>query len=185
MKRIALALAVTLLITSYAFGQTQCPGTDPDFCWNQYSTCYGDNEGKNCSWQTCQAYCDNEYDECMYGMKGYDWWENPVISRSVDTSVNSGDLVGCVAGCTAWGCLCMSNWVAYRRYDTHWQHIHYRNRVCPGNYSYAEVLQVVDHQNDICYQQDDSCSPLWEEDEECMSQSPCQFTEDGTEIAIP
>jgi hypothetical protein len=186
MKRIALAVVatLTLLNSSTAFGQVQCPGVDPEFCWNQYSTCYSDNEGKNCSWQTCQAYCDNEYDECMYGMKGYDWWENPVVSRSVDTSVNDGDDIGCVEGCTAWACLCMYNWVAYRRYDTHWQHIHYRNRTCPNNYSYAEVLQVVDHPSDTCYQQDDSCT-VWEEDQECMSQSPCMFTEDGTAITIP
>lgn len=188
MKRIALAVAAifALLSASNASGQLQqCPGTDPDFCWNQYSNCYADNEGKNCSWQTCQAYCDNEYDECMYGFKGYDWWENPVISRSVDTSRNEGDDIGCIKGCTAWGCTCMYNWVAYRRYHTHWQHIHKQYRNCPDGYSYVDTLQVIDHPDDICYQQDDTCSPLWEEDEECMSQSPCQFTEDGSSIAIP
>lgn len=186
MKRIALAVAATLLISSYAFGQVQqCPGTDPDFCWNQYSTCYSDNEGKNCSWQTCQAYCDNEYDECMYGMKGYTWWENPVLSRTVDTSVNDGDDIGCVSGCTAWACMCMANWVAYRRYHTDWQRVQKQNRTCPGGYSYVDVLQVINQYDDLCYQHDEDCSPLWEEDRECMSQSPCVFNEDGTQIVIP
>jgi hypothetical protein len=47
------------------------------------------------------------------------------------------------------------------------------------------VLQVVDHEDDLCYQDDDTCSPLWDEDEDCMSQSPCRFNEDGTAITIP
>lgn len=185
MKRIVFALAAALLISSAAFGQTPCPTEDPNFCATQYSTCYYDNEGKNCSWPNCDEYCDNEYDDCEFGAKGADWWENPVISRSVDTSVNSGDNIGCVLGCTAWGCFCVYNWIPYRRYDTHWQHIHYRARTCPNNYSYNEVLQVVDHANDICYQDDDTCSPLYEDDQDCMSQSPCRFNEDGTEITIP
>jgi len=185
MKRIVFALAAALLISSTAFGQTPCPTEDPNFCATQYSTCYYDNEGKNCSWPNCDEYCDNEYDECEFGMKGADWWENPVISRSVDTSVNSGDNIGCVLGCTAWGCACMYNWDPYRRYNTHWQHIHYRARTCPNNYTYNEVLELVDHADDICYQDDDTCSPLYERDHDCMSQSPCRFNEDGTAITIP
>lgn len=183
MKHIRFAVVVvTLLIcATAASAQQQCPGTDPNVCWEQYSTCYADNEGKNCDWRTCQAYCDNEYDQCLYGQKGYTWSENPVVSRSVDTSVGDGDDIGCVAGCSAWGCFCMYNWIPYRRYHTNWQEIHYQHRVCPDNSQYDEIVQIVNHNNDLCYQRDDECT-AWDQD--CMGGSYCQFTDDGTEIVI-
>jgi hypothetical protein len=182
MKHLVLmALVAVFVCASGQAQEQQCPGTDPlvtNFCRDQYNTCWSDNEGKNCDYNTCQAYCDNQYDECLYGVRTLDHWENPVISRTIDYT-HSTD--GCVSGCTASGCWCVSNWVNYREYYTHWQAVEKDHRTCDDGYEYDEIVQTEDHPDDVCYQHDDSCASF---EEVCIEGSYCQFSDDGSSIVV-
>jgi hypothetical protein len=185
-------LAMALLAPIVAHGQEQqCPGTDPQYtsvCQDQYNSCWSDNEGKNCDFHTCAAFCDNAYDECLYGVHEWPSRENLVISRSVDTSTFNGD--GCVDGCSSWGCCTFWGvWDPYRKYDTHWQILEHQHRRCDDGYQYDTVTLISDHPDDICYQHDDSCYDTCPGGTACHYHLDClnswkQFTADGTHIII-
>jgi len=170
MKNLALALTCCLLLASVSSrAEVQyCP--NPPDCSAQYGSCWADNEGKNCSAQTCAAYCEQQYRDCLYGQ---------ITSTTVDYPIVSMTGGECYLGCT--GNYCQWNpWdylSGYDRYDTTYLERHSDHHICADGYEYDDVYGW--QLQDTCWQYDRGCydakfqeycysAPYYDRDSRCI-----------------
>jgi hypothetical protein len=136
------AVLVSLAGARAAQAIEECPGLDPQICYDDYSICNQECPGKNGDFSYCyNTYCPEELDACLHGrlIDQYDLY--PIVSVNFSRSVCTGTSQGMLATGTKWDV-----------YQTSYNHRYCETRQChyPQFYEYTECTEAYDATED-CY----------------------------------